>query len=191
MIRIIADSTCDLTKEEALSMNIDVVPLTINFEGEIYRDGVDLSHAEFYHKLRQAKTLPTTSQVNPGQFAEVFAPHLQSGDDLIVITLAADLSATLQSAVIAAQDFDSLHIHIVDSRSATFGEALLIRQAVKMRDEAQLSAQEIAERLRILAPRLRIYAVVDTLKYLKMGGETQQRLRFGRRSPRDQADCQG
>lgn len=170
MIKIIVDSTCDLTKEECFEMGLEVVPLSINFEGEFYRDGVDITQAQFYNKLRKANTLPTTSQVNPAQFEEAFAPHIAAGDDIVVITLSSKLSATIQSAKIAAETVSPERIHLVDSFSASFGMALLIRHAVKMRDSGEYTAEQIAKKIRELSLRIRLLAVVDTLKYLKMGG---------------------
>jgi len=170
LIRMIVDSTSDLTKKECMSMGLEVLPLTIHFEGETYLDGIDLTPAEFYEKMRNAQTLPTTSQVNPGQFEQAFKPHIDNGDDILVITISSKLSATMQSAMIAAQTVCPERIHLVDSLSASFGEALLIRQAVKLRDTGKYTAAEIAKAITELVPRLRLYAVVDTLKYIKMGG---------------------
>ncbi len=170
MIRIIADSTCDFSPEEAASLRIDTVPLTIHFGHLTYLDGIDMTHAEFYRKLRAAETLPTTSQANPAQFEELFAAHAGAGDEIVVITISSLLSATLQSARIAAEKVAPGRIHLVDSGSATFGAQLLLREAVRLRDEGRLDAGQIAQRIRETAPRLSIYAVVDTLKYLKMGG---------------------
>lgn len=170
MIRIISDSTCDLTHEELKQLDILTLPLTIHFEQESFRDGIDLDSDSFYIKLKNAKSLPTTSQVPPGEFEDLFRPLIAQGDDLLVITIAAKLSATYQSAVTAAQQVAPDRIHVVDSMSGSFGHVLLLQRAVLLRDEGRLSAAEIAQELRQLAPRVRLYAAVDTLKYLKMGG---------------------
>ncbi len=170
MIKMIADSTCDLTPALLKEMAIETLPLTIHFGSESYRDGIDLTNEEFYSKLAQAKELPTTSQIPPGDFEDAFRPHVEAGHDVLVITLAAGLSATYESAITAAKRVSPEKIHVVDSMSGSFGHVLLLKQAVKMRDEGKLSAAEIAAELRRLAPRIRLYAVVDTLKYLKMGG---------------------
>lgn len=170
MIKIIADSTCDLTGEELKAWSITTLPLTIHFGDKSYRDGIDISKREFYEKLAEAKTLPTTSQVPPGDFEHAFRKQLGAGDELLVVTIASALSATYQSAVIAAKAVDAGRIHIVDSMTGSFGHALLLRHAVKLRDGGKLTAAQIAKELQELAPRVRLYAVVDTLKYLKMGG---------------------
>ncbi len=170
MIQIFADSTCDLTHQEQERLNILTLPLTIHFEQDSFRDGIDLDSKSFYVKLRQAKALPTTSQVTPEAFEQAFAPIIQRGDDILVVSIASKLSATYQSAVMAAQQVDPDRIHVVDSQSASFGTQLLLYHAVRLRDEGRLSAGEIAKELERLAPRVRLYAAVDTLKYLKMGG---------------------
>lgn len=170
MIQIIADSTCDLSPTLQNDMHIQTVPLTIHFGSESYRDGIDLTNEQFYSKLAQAKELPSTSQVPPGDFEDAFRPHVEAGKDVLAITLASGLSATYESAVTAARRVAPDKIHVVDSMSASFGHVLLLKQAVIMRDEGLLSAAQMADELRRLAPRIRLYAVVDTLKYLKMGG---------------------
>ena len=95
---------------------------------------------------------------------------MEKGDEVIAITIASLLSATHASAVLAAQAVAPDKIHVIDSTSGSFGTALLIKHAIKLRKEGKLSAREIADELRALAPRVRIFAVVDSLKYLKMGG---------------------
>ena len=170
MIKIIVDSTCDLSLEELKAFDLEMIPLTINFEGEVFRDVVDISNAEFYSRLRHAHKLPTTSQVTPREFEKAFAPHIANGDEIIVITIASKLSATMHSAMVAASQVGSDNIHIIDSNTASVGTGLLVRQAVEMRDSGQLDAAKIAEQLRDLTKRIRLFAVVDTLKYLKMGG---------------------
>lgn len=170
MIRIISDSTCDMTHEELKALDILTLPLTIHFEQDSFRDGIDLDSESFYVKLKNAKSLPTTSQVPPGEFEDLFRPLIAQGDDLVVVTLAAKLSATYQSAVTAAEVVSPERIHVVDSMSGSFGHVLLLQRAGKLRDEGRMSAAEIAQELRQLASRVRLYAAVDTLKYLKMGG---------------------
>ncbi len=170
MIRIVTDSTSDLTQQYRRDNDIAMLPLTIHFESDSYRDNIDLSSKNFYSKLREAKNLPTTSQVPPGDFEDVFRPIVEKGDEVIAITISSLLSATHASAVLAAETVAPDKIHVIDSTSATFGTALLIKRAIMLRDEGRLSAREIADELRALAPRVRIYAVVDSLKNLKMGG---------------------
>ncbi len=170
MIRIVTDSTCDIPREEWASWGITVVPLTITFGDRVYKDGLDLTPEAFYEKLRQATKLPKTSQVNPGEFEQVFREIVDAGDEVVGIFLSSTFSGTYQSANIAANLVSPEKIFTVDSRTTTLGMAILLREAVRMRDSGKYSAAEIASTIQKLALRVRICAVLDTLKYLKMGG---------------------
>lgn len=127
-IRIITDSTCDFTPQEAQRLHIDVLPLKLIFDGQEYADGTGMGRREFYDRLRQAKSLPTTSQVNPEAFLSLFQTYRAQGDEIVVLTLSSQISGTYQSAVIAAQMAGEEGIFLVDSHSATFGMALLLTQ---------------------------------------------------------------
>ena len=168
MIKIITDSTCDIEAPAAEKLGIDTIPLRVLFGEQSYRDGIDISKEEFYHKLAHAKQLPTTSQVNPDEFAKVFEEYTKEGHQVVCICISAKLSGTYQSAIIA-KDMVEGEVYVVDSNSATIGASILVRQAVKMRDGGH-TAQEIYEQLCQMAKRVRVVAMVNTLKYLKMGG---------------------
>lgn len=170
MIRIITDSTSDLSPQRREAIGVDVIPLSVQFGQEIFRDGVDITNAEFYDRLSKAETLPTTSQINPEVFAALFRKYLDQGDEIVGIFISGAMSGTCQSALIARDMVDGEDkIHIVDSRTVTFALGLLVEVAASLRDQG-LSAGELAARLEALAGRVRLLAVVDTLKYLKMGG---------------------
>lgn len=168
MIRIITDSTCDLPAERRRELGVEVLPLSVHFGTEAFRDGVDITNAEFYGRLAQAKELPTTSQVNPERFAEVFRLCAEREESVVGIFISGAMSGTCQSAMIA-RDMEGGDVHIVDSRTVTFALGTLVEVACSLRDQG-LSAGEIARRIEDLAGRVRLLAVVDTLKYLKMGG---------------------
>lgn len=169
MVRIMTDSTSDITQAEGAAMGLTVVPLTVHFGSTSYKDGIDLSKEEFFEKLAGVETLPTTSQVPPGEFAALFQRFVEAGDEIVGIFISSEMSGTYQSAVVAREQVGMDGIFIIDSRTATFELALLVRLAVRFRDEGKTAA-EIAERIQALVKRVRLYAVVDTLKYLKMSG---------------------
>lgn len=174
MVRIITDSTSDITQEEGASLGVTVVPLTVHFGSESYRDGIDLIKEEFYEKLAVAEELPTTSQVPPGEFAALFERFVADGDEVVGIFISSEMSGTYQSAAVAREQVEMRSasagkIHVIDSRTTTFELALLVRLAVRFRDEGK-NAGEITELIRELIKRVRLIAVVDTLKYLKMSG---------------------
>jgi len=169
MIRIITDSTADLLPERIQQLGVEVLPLSVHFGGETYQDGVDMNPAQFYEKLAGADTLPTTSQINPDVFVSVFEKHLEAGDQVLGIFISSELSGTFQSAAIARDMVGGKDIAVVDSRTATFALGLLVEQACILRDRG-LPLDELTAQVTELTQRVRLLAVVDTLKYLKMGG---------------------
>lgn len=168
MVKIITDSTCDIEAAEAAKLGIETIPLRVLFGEQSFEDGVDLSKAEFYQKLTHAKALPTTSQVNPDAFAKAFETHIQAKDTVVCICISEKLSGTYQSAMIAKGMVEG-EIYVVDSNTATIGASILIRQAVKLRDAGK-SAADIHAALCAMTQKVKLVAVVNTLKYLKMGG---------------------
>ena len=175
-VRLISDSACDISQSEAKELNITVLPLKTLIDGVEYLDGVTITTQEFYDKLETCKELPTTSQICPAEFEEVFRPAVENGDEVVVISIAGKLSGTLQSAVIAAADFPG-KVWIVDSESVTIGQRILIMYAVGLRDKG-LSGREIAEELKRIKSRVCLLARVDTLEYLVRGGRLSKTAGF-------------
>lgn len=169
MIEIITDSTSDISPALAEELDVRVLPLTVHFGEESFRDGLDISNVDFYARLRNAQTLPTTSQINPDVFVTAFQEVLDRGNQAVGIFVSAELSGTCQSAMIAKEMLDSDDVFVVDSRHVALSLALLVEEAVRLRNEGRTAAELVAE-LTTLREKLRLYAVVDTLKYLKMGG---------------------
>ncbi len=169
MIRIITDSLCDLTMARARELNIDILPLLVRFGEEEYRCGIELTNEQFYEKLATSPVSPTTAAVNPYEFEEIFERYLNAGDDVVAILFSRHMSATYQSAVIAAENIDSERLHLIDCENGAMGQTLLIETAAAMRDE-DMTADEIQERIAALLPRTMTYIVIDTMEYLKRGG---------------------
>lgn len=171
MIRILTDSAADLTAGDAAAIpGLHIVPLNVLFEdGETIRDGIDMTRADFYHRLQKADKLPRTSQPSPEAFMEVFEEAKAAGDEVVVILISSKLSGTFQCAKMAAEECEFNDAYFVDSDTASPGEYILIREAVRLRDEG-VSAAEIAAALDLLKKRIRILAVVDSLKHLHKGG---------------------
>ena len=174
MVRIVTDSTTDLPKE--IRSKVTVVPLVISFSGEQYVDGLDISKYEFYEKLIESTELPTTSQVTPYEFEEVFRKVLEEGDTAVCLTVSSKLSGTYQSAVIANDEVDN-KIELVDSLNVTLGENILVRRAVELRDEGK-TAKEIAEIINEEKSKVKLIALLDTLEYLKKGGRVSATAAF-------------
>ncbi len=168
-IRIIADSSADLTTQEAEALHVHIVSMSIQFGDRSYLDGVDLSKPEFYQLLAAGKDSPTTAQPTPADFLTPLEEAKEAGDEAVVIPLSSQLSGTYQSAVIAKDICEYSPIQVVDSRSASAGIHLLVEEACRLRDSGA-SAQEIAQALEALKGRVRIFALIDTLEYLRRGG---------------------
>lgn len=168
-IRIITDSTSDITQIEAENLNINVVPLRVRFDNEEFEDGINLSAEEFYEKLNETKNLPVTSQPSPEDFLRLFEEAKANNDEVVVITISSLLSGTNQSAALAKTLCEYDKIYIVDSCNVTLGLNLLVKYAVSLRAKLS-SAEEIAMELNRVKERINIFAVVDTLEYLKKGG---------------------
>ena len=169
MVRIITDGTSDMSLEHAAELNIDIIPMRVFFGEKSFLDGVDITREEFFARLASSQELPTTSQLNPDDFLELFQKYVDQGDQIVGIFVSAELSGTCQSACIARDMVEGGEIHVVDSRTVTFALALLVEEAARMRDRG-LSAARIAAGVEALARRTRLLAVVDTLTYLKKGG---------------------
>lgn len=168
-IHIITDSSADLTAQEAKELNIRIVPMSVQFGDRSYLDGIDLTKPEFYRLLASGKDSPTTAQPTPADFLSLFEKVREAGDEAVVLPISGALSGTYQSAVIAKDMCKYGPIHIVDSRSASAGIHLLAKAACRLRD-AGASAQEIVRALEGLKGRVRIFALIDTLEYLRRGG---------------------
>ena len=165
-IRIITDSGCDLLPPYAPC--ITVLPLTITFGEESFRDVVALDHHRFYEKLIEGDALPTTSQISPAAFEDAFRAAVEAGETVVAVTLSAKLSGTHQSACIAAEEFPG-KVFVVDSANATIGELVLVERAVELMDQG-LEAAAIADRLEREREDIRLVGLLDTLEYLKKGG---------------------
>ena len=171
--RIIVDSTSDLMPEQ--KARVHIVPLTVHFGEEEYIDGVTIDHKTFYEKLIETDVLPTTSQATPAAFAEAFEEAKQQGEEVLVITLSSQLSGTYQSAMIAAEDYEN--IHLVESSTVAIGSSILIELALRYLDEGYCAA-EIARKLEEDKKKIVMIALVDTLDYLKMGGRVSKTVAF-------------
>jgi DegV family protein with EDD domain len=168
-VRIITDSTSDISLEQAKQLGVAIVPLKVIFGEKEYKEGIEITIDGFYEKLVKSDKLPTTSQPSPDDFLSYFNQAKEEGDSVVVILIAGKLSGTLQSATIAKDMADYKEIYIVDSLSAITGLRLLIEHAVKLSKQGK-SAAQIAEEIENLKGRIVLLAMVDTLEYLHKGG---------------------
>lgn len=169
-VRIVTDSACDLTPEEADALGIEIVPLSIRFGDEEYTDRTELSATAFYQKMASSPHLPATAAPAPGAFEQTYRRLLDDGADAIVtINLSESLSATIQSARTAAAAVEGADIRCIDSRSITAGLGTQVLRAARLAREGA-SADEVEAAVNALVPRTRVLGVLDTLENLKKGG---------------------
>jgi DegV family protein with EDD domain len=163
--RVVTDSTADVPAEWRDRYGIEVVPLTVLFGEQSFRDRVDLNDEEFFARLAEASRLPKTSAPSPGEFAAVYERLSHECDGVVSIHLGGSLSGTVQSARVGASQLEGFPVHVVDSESLTMCVGFLCRVAA----EAP-TLEEALRRATERVPRLRILALLDTLRYLEMGG---------------------
>lgn len=163
--RIITDSASDIV--DFPNPNLTVLPMTVAFGDTVYHDGVDLTHERFFDLLVESDELPTTGAVSPGVFAQAYDEAREAGEDVVVVALSSKVSATCQSARLAAEGRGD--VHVVDSLNACIGERVLVEYAL-MLAERGLPAADIAAQLERARSRVHMLALLDTLEYLRRGG---------------------
>ncbi|MGB3367305.1 MAG: DegV family protein [Acidaminobacteraceae bacterium] len=168
-IKLIVDSVSDIPKELIAENNIRVVPLSVNFEDGIYKDGIDLSVEQFFEKLAKSDKMPTTSQVNPGEFISVFKEELIEYDILIVLTLSSKLSGTYSAAVTAKEYMENKNIIVIDSLGVSFGYGMIALEVANMIKE-NFSIEEIKKRIDYMILNTENIFLFDTLEFLQKGG---------------------
>lgn len=170
-IRVVTDSASDLPEEVARRLDIDVVSLSIRFGDEEFIDRVDLTADQFWAKCKASKTLPETAAPSPGAFQAAYQRAADDGcDGVIVVTLSALLSATFQSAVLAADAVaDSIEVRVIDTRNVAIGQGLI---AVELAELAANGADldQLEERARVVMSHSGVVATLDTLEHLIKGG---------------------
>ena len=168
-VAIVTDSTADLPSHLTKSRTITVVPLTLNFEGRSLLDGVDIRPSEFYRKLPNATTHPTTSQPSAGRFAEAYAQLLDYHAEVVSIHISEKLSGTYASAVQGAEMTDPRRVHVVDSHLVSMSLGLVTLAASEMAAQGE-AAESIAKRVTAMREDVQTYFSVATLEFLRRGG---------------------
>ena len=171
MIRIVTDSSCDLPDEVVARHRLTVVPLTIRFGDEDFVDREELTKDAFWERLTTGTGLPETAAPSVGRFQEAFARLSNEGaDGVVVICLSAEVSATHQAAVLAAEGYGGgIPVRVVDSRLVSVALGLVVIEAAEA-SEAGATIAETEQIARDSAARSNLLATLDTLEYLKRGG---------------------
>jgi DegV family protein with EDD domain len=170
MVKMVTDSASDLTPEVIKDLEITVVPLHIQFGNETYKDRIDLSPEEFYHKLEHSSVLPSTSAPSPGIFAEVFDNLATKYSQILAVFVSRKLSATYDAALQGIKLMKrKCQVEVVDSTLGIMGQGLLVMEAAK-KAIAGASLNELINLISETIPRIHVRVTLDTLEYLARGG---------------------
>jgi DegV family protein with EDD domain len=168
-VAVVTDSTADLALDLATERRISVVPLTVTLDGRSYLDGVEITAAEFYERLKAAGSVATTSQPAPARFADVYRTLLADHAEILSVHISSRLSGTYAAACQGAELVGGGRVRVLDSGQASMPLALLVLAAAVLAEVGE-SAEAIASRLRPIQEAMRVYFMVGTLEYLRRGG---------------------
>lgn len=168
-IKIITDSTLDIPKNLIKEKDIEVLPLLINFNEKSYLDSIEINTQEMLEKIETEDIFPTTAQVTPSRFEEVFRKYLDEGYKIVTILLSSEMSGTYQSACIAKNMLESDDIVVIDSRNVTSGLGLLVLKACRLRDNGA-NIFEIEEEIKNTISKVKCTLNFESLENLVRGG---------------------
>lgn len=168
-IKIITDSTADLSKDLYDKHNIEVLPLLISFGEESYLDGVEITAEKVFERIEQDDILPTTAQVTPNRFMEAYKKYLDEGYKIISIHMSSAMSGTYQSACIAKDSLESDDIIIIDSQNVTAALGILVLKAVKLKEKGY-DIFQIEKELNKIKEKVELSVCFESLEYLVRGG---------------------
>lgn len=169
MVKIISDSTCDLSKELLERYDISILPLHILLGEEEYEDGISITPEEIYRWADANKTTPKTSAPAMDRAVELLRPYVEAGREVVCFSISTDMSTSANVMRMAAEELQTDLVHVVDSENLSTGIGLLVVEAAIMAQENR-TAEEIVQRMEELRPLVRASFVVDTLVYLYRGG---------------------
>ena len=170
-IAILTDSASDLTPDMIEGLDVTIIPIRLRIGENNYKDGVNLSKKEFWHKLTTEKIMPKTAQPSPAEFRDYYEELFNKGyEKILSIHISSKMSGTQQVAKVAREMLKrEQDIVIVDSKSVTFGQAYQVLEAAKM-IKAGVKLEDILTRLYEIADKMKIYFAVSDLRYLEKGG---------------------
>ena len=166
-VKIISDSTCDLSPELLERYDIAITPLCVIKDGKEFHDGVDITPADIFAHVDGGRDLCSTAAVSQFEYTEMFTRYAKDCDAVVQINIGSNFSCCYQNACLAAQDFDN--VYVVDSGKLSSGQGLLVVAAAKLAEQG-LSGAEIAERMRALVPKVEASFLIERLDYMRKGG---------------------
>ena len=168
-VAILTDSSAYIPTKYVEELNLHVLPLSVNWDGAVYRDGVDIHAEEFYNRLAHSESIPTTSQVTLGQYEQAFKLLLDQGYDILNLGISSGISGSVQSAYQALELFKGARIKVFDTKLVSMALAFMVLAAGRAAaagatlDECHAVAKESYN-------HIGVYFTVENLKYLNKGG---------------------
>jgi len=173
---IVTDSSAHIPDDLVKEHDITVVPFHIHFEGEDFLEGEKYKHSEFYHRLKNSREFPTTSQPSVGEFIKVFAAKSNPGDNILGIFISSALSGTVQSARTAAEYVKDRNVIIIDSLSATLGLGFQVLKACESLKKAKENVLQCIEEINVVREKIKLFFLVDNLENLVRSGRLPKAL---------------
>lgn len=168
-VAILTDSSAYLPKSFCEELEIGVVPLSVNFEGNTYLDGVDISATDLYTRLLTASTIPTTSQATVQQFVDAFRELRKQGKEIFYMGISSGISGTMESAYQAVKEFPGEPIEVMDTRLVSMALSFMVLTVARAA-KAGATLAECKALAEATYPKIGVYFTVDTLTYLHKGG---------------------
>lgn len=175
-IKVLSDSTCDLSQELVEKFNISIIPLTVIKNGVTYRDSVTITPAEIFAHVAAGGSLCSTTAVNAGEYEDFFAKYVNDYDGVIHINIGSCFSSSYQNACLAAQNFDN--VRVVDSANLSTGQGLVVLYACKMAKECN-SLDELYEKVAAYTEKVEASFLLDRLDYMVKGGRCSSVVALG------------
>ena len=169
MLKVIADSTCNLSQETLDEYDIRIAPIPIQFGDETFEEGVDIDRDLFYRKIEETGILPTSSQPTPAWFGRYYKELHQQGHSILVITVTGKHSGTFNSATMAKSLAPEADVLVFDSKSISLGTGWMVLEAVRA-IKSGVAQSDVVSRIEIIRERARLFMTPTTLKYLQMSG---------------------
>lgn len=175
-IKIISDSTCDLSKELLEKYDITLVPLTIIKDGQAFSDGITITPADIFAHVAAGGSLCSTTAMNAGEYADFFSKYASEYDGILHINISAEFSCSYQNACLAAEDFDN--VRVVDSRNLSTGQGLVVLKACELAKTCT-SLDELHKQVTAFTEKVEASFVLDRLEYMVKGGRCSSAAALG------------
>ena len=168
-VMVVTDSSAYLPADLVAAYPIHVIPLTLYWEGKNYRDGIDIQATEFYTRLAQSDSLPTTSQLSAHELEQTFSQLLEAGYDVLLLPISSGISSSLRTALTVQKSFPAGRVGVLDTKLVSMALGFQVLAAARAAAQGA-SLEECKQVARQAYDQIGVYFTVDTLKYLAAGG---------------------